>query len=71
MERKDRGPYSPLSPEERSPLSRRESEAMGRQTDPDLPGEDQGNEVVYGEIDNSPENEDQRDAHRAEPDEHV
>ena len=49
----------------------REAEAMGRQTDPHFRGEDPGNEVVYGDVGDNVENEDQTDAHHAEDDEHL
>ncbi|MBV9270260.1 MAG: hypothetical protein JO165_04145 [Candidatus Eremiobacteraeota bacterium] len=57
--------------DERDPLSPREAEAMGRQVDPHFRGEDVGNEVVYGDVDEGVENEDQTDAHHAEEDEHL
>jgi len=63
----------PPLPEDELPgaLSSREAEAMGRQTDPRFRGEDVGNEVVYGDVGDSVENEDQTDAHHAEDDEHL
>jgi hypothetical protein len=47
------------------PLTHRESEAMGRQTEGHVPGIKPGDETVYGEID-SVETEDQADAHNAD-----
>ncbi len=44
------------------PLSRREADVAGISTTP---------EVVYGESDEDENRDDQRDAHRADPDEHV
>ena len=53
------------------PLSKREAEAMGRQTATYTRGEKITDQVVYGDVDDSVENEDQTDAHHAESDEHV
>lgn len=63
----------PPMPEDKlpDPLSPREAEAMGRQTDSRFRGEDVGNQVVYGDVSDSVENEDQSDAHHAEDDEHL
>jgi hypothetical protein len=48
------------------PLSERESEVMGRQTEGHRPGQKLEDETVYGETDYGPETEDQADAHNAE-----
>ena len=53
------------------PLTSREAEAMGRQTETYTRGEKITDQVVYGDVDDSVENEDQTDAHHAESDEHV
>ncbi len=45
-----------------APLSRREADVAGISPTP---------EVVYGESDEDQNRDDQRDAHHAEPDEHV
>ena len=62
----------PLSTEadDLAPLSPREAEAMGRQTETKTLGERVQDQVVYGDVE-SVENEDQADAHHAEPDEHL
>ena len=48
--------------DDEAPLSRREADVAGITTTPD---------VVYGESDEDQNRDDQRDAHHAEPDEHV
>jgi hypothetical protein len=53
------------------PLSPEEAEAMGRQTEGSGGVFDPKRETVYADIESSPENEDQADAHHADPDEHV
>ena len=53
------------------PLSPKEAESMGRQTETHTLGERISDEVVYGDVDDSVENEDQADAHHADPDEHL
>lgn len=52
------------------PLSPREAESMGRQTETRTLGEKISDQVVYGDVEGV-ENEDQADAHHAEPDEHL
>lgn len=52
------------------PLSNREAQAMGRQTETRTRGERISDEVVYGDVE-SVENEDQADAHHADPGEHL
>lgn len=44
---------------------------MGRQTERATRGERIRDQVVYGDLGDTVENEDQTDAHHAEPDEHV
>jgi hypothetical protein len=51
-------------------LSAQEAAAMGLQTPKRLRGVPSDREVIYGELDGTPENEDQADLHRAEPGEH-
>jgi len=53
------------------PLSKREAEAMGRQTETHTRGERISEQIVYGDVDGSVENEDQADAHHADPGEHL
>ena len=53
------------------PLSPKEAESMGRQTETYTRDEPVSEQVVYGDVEDSPENEDQTDAHHAGPDEHV
>ena len=48
--------------DDEAPLSRREADVAGISMTP---------EVVYGESDEDQNRDDQRDAHHAEPDEHV
>jgi hypothetical protein len=53
-----------------TPLSKLESLSMGRQTA--TPGiVNPSSQIVYGEVSNSVENEDQAYAHHSEPDEHL
>lgn len=44
---------------------------MGRQSERDVRGEPLRRQTVYGDIEGSVDNEDQADAHHAEPDEHL
>jgi hypothetical protein len=53
------------------PLDPREAESMGRQTETHTLGEKISEQVVYGDVDEGFENEDQADAHHAESDEHL
>jgi hypothetical protein len=53
------------------PLTRREAESMGRQTETATRGEPVADQVVYGDVGDTVENEDQSDAHHAESDEHL
>ncbi|HTU68754.1 MAG TPA: hypothetical protein VMF11_00410 [Candidatus Baltobacteraceae bacterium] len=59
-----------MSTEREKPLSPKEAESMGRQTETHTLGEKISDQVVYGDTE-SVENEDQMDAHHAESDEHV
>lgn len=54
-----------------APLTPREAESMGRQVTTGTVGEKVTDQVVYGDVENSVENQDQYDAHHAESDEHV
>lgn len=54
-----------------APLTRREAESMGRQTETETIGQPKARQVVYGDVEDSVETEDQKDAHHAESDEHV
>lgn len=58
--------------DDREPLTPREAAAMGRQdARPVGPGVSPADMVVYGDVENSPETQDQYDAPHAEPDEHF
>lgn len=48
------------------PLTKRESESMGRQTQGHRPGVKLEDETVYGDTGDGPENEDQADVHHAD-----
>jgi hypothetical protein len=52
------------------PLTPREAESMGRQTETHTIGQKISDQVVYGDT-NSVENEDQMDEHHGEPDDIV
>jgi hypothetical protein len=52
------------------PLTPREAESMGRQTETHTIGQKISDQVVYGDT-NSVENEDQTDEHHGEPDDIV
>ena len=52
------------------PLTPREAESMGRQTETHTIGQKISNQVVYGDT-NSVENEDQMDEHHADSDDIV
>lgn len=52
------------------PLSPQEAAAMGLQTPKRLRGVPADREVIYGEPDGTPENEEQVDVHHGEPGEH-
>ncbi len=53
------------------PLSPREAESMGRQTETHTRGEEIEDQVVYGDVDEGFENEDQADEHHADADDIV
>jgi hypothetical protein len=57
--------------DEREPLTPEEAERMGRQTETYTRGEKISDQVVYGDVSGTFENEDQTDAHHAESGEHV
>ena len=54
-----------------TPLTPEEAEVMGRQTERQTRGERLRDQTVYGDVGGTVENEDQTDAHHAEPDEHL
>ncbi len=54
-----------------APLTNREAEAMGRQTETHTLNQKISDQVVYGDVDDSVENEDMADMHHAESDEHL
>lgn len=70
IERKNTG-YDPGMERDQTPLSSEEAEVMGRQSERDVRGEPLRRQTVYGDIEGSVDNEDQADAHHAEPGEHV
>lgn len=53
------------------PLSPKEAESMGRQTETHTLGEKISDQVVYGDVDEGFENEDQADEHHADADDIV
>lgn len=53
------------------PLSPKEAESMGRQTETYVRGEKISDQVVYGDVDGTVENEDQTDMHHADADDIV
>ncbi len=59
-----------MNNEREKPLSPREAESMGRQTETHTIGQKIEDQVVYGDTE-SVENEDQIDEHHADADEHV
>lgn len=71
MEREDRPKELHTEADDETPLTSREAEAMGEQAVRrlrDIPAERQ---TVYGDVDEGFDNEDQADAHHADPGEHV
>ena len=71
MEREDSPNELHTEADDEAPLTPREAEAMGEQAVRrlrDIPAERQ---TVYGEVDEGYDNEDQADAHHADPGEHV
>ena len=59
-----------MSTEREKPLTPREAESMGRQTETHTIGQKISNQVVYGDT-NSVENEDQMDEHHADAEDIV
>jgi hypothetical protein len=59
-----------MSNEREKPLSPKEAESMGRQTETHTRGEKISDQVVYGDVE-SVENEDQMDEHHADADDIV
>ncbi len=53
------------------PLTSNEAVYMGNQVDKKIPGVPASAMLVYGDVDEGSENEDQYDAHHAEQDEHF
>ncbi|GAC1353258.1 MAG: hypothetical protein NVSMB1_24820 [Polyangiales bacterium] len=66
MERDDRPKELHTIADDEAPLSAREAGVMGSQR---VRGA--GTPLVYGDVGEGNENEDQADAHHAEPDEHL
>jgi hypothetical protein len=59
-----------MSTEREKPLTPKEAESMGRQTETHTRGEKISDQVVYSDVE-SEENEDQMDEHHGEPDDIV
>ena len=57
--------------DDEEPLTPREEGVAGAQTDRPLRGVPENIKTVYGEVDEGYENQDQADAHHAEPGEHL
>ena len=71
MEREDRPNELRTEADDEAPLSSREAEAMGEQTTRRLRGIPPERQTMYGDVDEGYDNEDQADAHHADPGEHV
>jgi hypothetical protein len=71
MERDDRPTELHTEADDEEPLSPREEAAAGAQTDRRLRGVPENAKIIYGEVDEGYDNQDQADAHHAEPGEHV
>ena len=71
MEREDRDRELHTEADDEEPLTQREAGAAGEQTARKLRGVPENVQTVYGEVDEGFDNEDQADAHHAEPGEHV
>ena len=71
MERDDRPTELQTEADDEEPLSLEEARAMGEQAVRRLRGIAQSQQTVYGEVDEGFDNEDQADAHHAEPGEHL
>jgi hypothetical protein len=64
------GYHTRMSTEREKPLTPREAESMGRQTETHTIGQKISDQVVYGDTE-SVENEDQMDEHHADADDIV
>jgi len=71
MERDDRPTELHTEADNLEPLSRREAGVAGEQTERKLRGIPESAQTVYGDVDEGYDNEDQADAHHAEPGEHL
>ena len=71
MMRDDRPTELHTEAEDDEPLAPDEAGAMGNQTVRTMRGVPEKRELVYGDVGVGPENEDETDAHHADPDEHV
>ena len=71
MERNDTPAELHTEADNDEPLTSRESAAMGMQSARTIRGVDPNSMVVYGDVDEGFDNQDQADSHHAEPDEHL
>ena len=71
MEREDRPNELHTEADDEEPLTSREAEVMGAQAVRRLRDIPKERQTVYGEVDEGFDNEDQADAHHADPGEHV
>jgi hypothetical protein len=71
MEREDRPEELHTEADDEEPLGPREAGAAGEQTERPLRGVPLNVQTVYGDVDEGFDNEDQADAHHAEPGEHL
>jgi hypothetical protein len=71
MERDDRPIELQTEADDLPPLDLGEARAMGEQAVRRLRGIPESQQTVYGEVDEGFDNEDQADAHHADPGEHV
>ncbi|MBV8425075.1 MAG: hypothetical protein JO349_07780 [Candidatus Eremiobacteraeota bacterium] len=71
MEREDRPKELHTEADDEKPLTSREAEVMGEQAVRRLRDIPKERQTVFGEVDEGFDNEDQADAHHADPGEHV
>ena len=71
MERDDRGRPLHTEADDEAPLSSDEAAVMGAQAVRRLRDIPKERQTVYGDVDEGFDNEDQADAHHAEPGEHL
>ena len=71
MEREDRGKELRTEADDEEPLTSDQAGAMGEQAVRRLRDIPKERQTVYGDVDEGFDNEDQADAHHADPGEHV